>query len=50
MYNHLYERPLNEARFQSYITLNMTVTENGFGYIKLNNDKIKEYEVDSNCF
>jgi phosphoesterase RecJ-like protein len=47
MYNHLYERPLNEARFQSYITLNMTVTENGFGYIKLNNDKIKEYEVDS---
>lgn len=47
LYNHLYERPLNEVRFQSYITLNMTVTESGFSYIKLGNDMIKEYEVDS---
>ena len=47
MYNNLYERPLNEVRFQAYITLNMTITENGFGYIKLNNDIIKEYGVDS---
>ena len=47
LYNHLYERPLNEVRFQAYITLNMTITENGFAYIKLNNDIIKEYNVDA---
>ncbi|MDD4187933.1 MAG: bifunctional oligoribonuclease/PAP phosphatase NrnA [Bacilli bacterium] len=47
LYNHLYERPLNEVRFQAYITLNMTITENGFAYIKLNNDIIKEYGVDA---
>lgn len=47
LYNHLYERPLNEVRFQAYITLNMTITENGFSYIKLNNEIIREYNVDS---
>ncbi|MDD2409577.1 MAG: bifunctional oligoribonuclease/PAP phosphatase NrnA [Bacilli bacterium] len=47
LYNKLYERPLNEAKFQSYITLNMSITENGFGYIKLTDDVIKEYKVDS---
>ena len=47
LYNNLYERPLAEARFQSYITLNMTVTENGFGYIKLSDEVIKEYKVDA---
>jgi len=46
LYNSLYIRPLNEVRFQAFITLNMTVTENGFGYIKLNNEIIKEYKVD----
>ncbi|MDD2505295.1 MAG: bifunctional oligoribonuclease/PAP phosphatase NrnA [Bacilli bacterium] len=47
LYNKLYERPLNEVKFQAYITLNMTNTENGFAYIKLNNEIIKEYKVDS---
>ncbi len=47
LYNKLYERPLDEVKFQSYITLNMTITENGFGYIKLTDDIIKEYKVDS---
>lgn len=47
LYNYLYERPLSEVRFQAFITLNMTITENGFGYIKLNNDIIKEYGVDA---
>ncbi|MDD2208595.1 MAG: bifunctional oligoribonuclease/PAP phosphatase NrnA [Bacilli bacterium] len=47
LYNHLYERPLNEIRFQAFITLNMTITENGFAYIKLSNDMIKEYGVDA---
>ncbi|MDD4705905.1 MAG: bifunctional oligoribonuclease/PAP phosphatase NrnA [Bacilli bacterium] len=47
LYNKLYERPLNEVKFQSYITLNMSITENGFGYIKLTDEVIKEYKVDS---
>lgn len=46
-YNKLYERPLADVKFQAYITLNMTVTENGFAYIKISNDVIKEYKVDS---
>lgn len=47
LYNILYERPLSEFRFQAFIALNMTITENGFGYIKISNDMIKEYNVDS---
>lgn len=46
LYNDLYERPLSDVRLQSFITLNMTVTENGFGYIKLTNDIIKENDFD----
>lgn len=46
-YANLYERPLSEFRFQAFIALNMTVTENGFGYIKLTNEMIKEYGVDA---
>lgn len=47
LYNNLYERPINERRFESYIVDNITITENGFGYIKINNDIIKKYEVDA---
>jgi phosphoesterase RecJ-like protein len=46
-YANLYERPLAEFRFQAFIALNMTVTENGFGYMKLTNEMIKEYNVDA---
>lgn len=47
LYNIIYERPLNEFRFQSFLGLNMTITENGFGYIKITNEMIKEFNVDS---
>ena len=47
LYEALYDRPFNEIKFQAFITLNMTVTENGFGYIKLNNELFKEFGVDS---
>ena len=49
LYNNLYTRPLNEVRFQSYIALNMTVTENNFGYIKLDKKIIEEFKVDSSA-
>ena len=47
LYEPLYMRPLSEIRFQGYIYLNMEVTENGVAYIKITDDKLKEYEVDS---
>ena len=47
LYNNLYERGFNERKFEAYIINNLTLTENGFAYIKITNDIIKEYEVDS---
>lgn len=47
LYNNLYERGFNERKFEAYIINNLTLTENGFGYIKITNDIIKKYEVDS---
>ena len=40
-------RPLSEIRFQGYIYENMEVTENGVAYIKITEELLKEYEVDS---
>ena len=47
LYEQLYLRPLKETRLQGYIAQNMTVTENGLGYIKLNDDIVKQFGVDS---
>ena len=49
LYYNLYKRPLNEVKFQSYITLNMTITDNNFGYIKLDKKIMDEYKVDSSA-
>ena len=48
LYNYLFERPLNEVKFQAWITLNMTITENKFGYIKITNEIVKEFGYDGN--
>jgi len=47
VYEPLYIRPLEEVRFQGYIYQNMEVTENGLAYIKITDDLMKEYKVDS---
>ncbi len=47
IYSNLYTRPLTEARLQGYIGLNMIITENGFGYIKLSDEVLNEISVDS---
>lgn len=47
LYEPLYMRPLAEVRFQGYILENMMVTDNGVAYIKITEDILKEYEVDS---
>ncbi len=46
LYNYLYDRNLDEVRFQGYIAENMKVTENGLGYLIIPSDIIKEYRVD----
>lgn len=47
LYSDLYMRPVKEIRFQGWISNNMTVTENGFAYIKLEEDILKEYNLDA---
>jgi len=49
LYKNLYTRPINEVKFQSYIALNMIVTENNFGYIKLDKKIMDEFNVDSSA-
>ena len=46
-YQKLYLRPMNEVRLEGYISLNMNVTENGLGYIKITDEVINEFGVDS---
>lgn len=47
IYQNLYDRSINERRFEAYLINNLTITENGFGYIKITEEIIKEYGVDS---
>lgn len=47
LYRNLYLRPLSEVRLEGYISQNMIVTEHGVGYIKITNDLIEEFHVDS---
>ena len=46
LYSDLLLRPMSEIRFQGYISTNMKVTENGFAYVWVTDDVIKEYGVD----
>lgn len=47
VYKKLYLRPMNEVRLEGYIALNMIVTDNGLGYIKITNEILNQLEVDS---
>ena len=47
IYEPLYMRPLAEFRFQGYIYETMDITENGLAYIKISDELLKKYEVDS---
>lgn len=46
LYSNLYERPLNELRFQGFIAENLVVEESGFAYIKIKSEDILHYNVD----
>ncbi len=47
VYSRLYLRPLNEVRFQSFITEHLKVTANGFASLKIDKKIIDKYKVDA---
>jgi len=47
LYPRLYERPLNELRFQSFITEHLHVTKNGFASLKIDKSVLEKYRVDA---
>ncbi len=47
LYQKLYLRSVNELRLEGYISLHMVVTENALGYVKITNDDILRFGVDS---
>ena len=47
LYAPLYSRPLSEVKFQGYIYQNLNLTENNVAYIKITDEIIKKFDVDS---
>lgn len=47
IYPRLYLRPLNEVRFQAYITEHLNVTKNGFASLRIDKKIIEKYGVDA---
>ena len=46
LYDELYIRPFSEIKFQAFIINNLVILDNAFAYIKINEDILKEYNVD----
>ena len=46
LYENMYLKSLHDLRFQSYVINNITLTENGLGYLKIDQDVLDEYTVD----
>ncbi len=47
LYKNMYLRTLDELKFQNYIIDNLILTKNGFGYIKINQETLDEFEIDA---
>ena len=47
LYNILYERPYSEIKFHGYLAANLNITENGFAYLYITPEILKEYGVDT---
>lgn len=47
LYEILYKRSMSEVRLEGFISLNMKVTRNGLGYVKITDKDLKDYGVDS---
>ena len=46
LYENMYTRNLHDLRFQSYVINNLILTEEGFGYIKLDQDVLDDFGID----
>lgn len=46
LYENMYLRSLHDLHFKSYVINNLTITENGFGYLKITQDILDEYSID----
>lgn len=47
LYELLYRRSISEVRLEGFISLNLKVTKNGLGYVKITDDDLKKFKVDS---
>jgi len=47
LYPAMYARSIQEIKFQAYLMNNLVITENNFGYVKMDEDVLTEYGVDS---
>lgn len=47
LYPQMYLRSLKDYKFNAYITSNLVVTENKLAYLKIDNETLKEYNVDA---
>ena len=47
LYEILYKRNISEVRLEGFISLNMKITKNGLGYVKITDEDLKKYGVDS---
>ena len=46
LYDILYQRPFSEHKFIAYITNNLIIDKNKFGYIIISDEVLKEYNID----
>lgn len=47
LYESLYLRPIKEVKFQGYVANHFSITDSGLAYIKINEDVLKEFELDA---
>lgn len=47
LYDLLYLRPIKEVKFQGYVESHLEITKNGVAFIKITDEILKEYDVDS---
>lgn len=46
-YKNLYRRPFSEMQLLGYMANNMKITEHGVGYVKISNDIINKFQIDT---
>lgn len=47
LYEQLYTKPVKEAKFQGYVANNFHITENGLAYLKIEDEVLKQFDIDS---